>query len=77
MSGSLALGACGTTRRCARHGNSLADGEAIEHRSYTAAQDVDKLKQAKEETYVKGFYEGVMEVRGSCAPLPQSRGIRS
>jgi hypothetical protein len=33
-------------------------------------QDVDKLKQAKEETYVKGFYEGVMEVRGSCARRP-------
>ena len=27
-----------------------------------SCKDADKLKQAKEETYVKGFYEGVMEV---------------
>ncbi len=40
-------------------------------------QDADKLKQAKEETYVKGFYEGVMEVRGQLCSPPSSRASPS
>jgi leucyl-tRNA synthetase len=30
-----------------------------------SSKDADKLKQAKEEVYLKGFYEGVLEVRTS------------
>ena len=33
-----------------------------------SAKDTEKLKKAKEEVYVKGFYEGVMLV-GPCAGM--------
>lgn len=49
------------------YGNKSAEVmcERLDIKSY---KDVDKLKQAKEEVYLKGFYEGVMLV-GTCAGM--------